>query len=545
MTSETFFTEFGHLADAPNGVAKLRELILQLAVRGKLVKQDPNDEPASVLLERIRTERKSLEKKGILRKQKMLESIVDDELLYNLPDSWECVRIEETFQPISTSGCKVKTRDLVDAGDFPVVDQGQSHVAGYTNESDKVIRIPGPVVVFGDHTRAIKYVEFDFVAGADGVKILRPICIFEPYYFVVLKSYDLDDRGYGRHYKILLSNLFPLPPLEEQKRIVAKVDQLMALCDELEERQQRQKQGRVNLNNSALNALLNAQDADEFAEHWQRVCDNFDLLYDHPETIGKLRSSILQLAVQGRLVPQDAGDEPVSVLLEKIKAEKESLIQSGEIKKQKPSLSIGPEEVSYTPAPGHSLVRLLDVCRVITDGDHQAPPKTTDGIPFLVIGNVRSGQLNFEDTRYVKEDYFEALGSQRVPQFGDILYTVVGSYGISVLVDTETAFCVQRHIAIMKLSKWIDKRFLKYSLESSSVFTQATACATGIAQKTVPLSGLRKIVISLPPLEEQKRVVAKVDQLMALCDELEHQLNQTQTKAEKYAGAVVAEMTAA
>ena len=345
--------------------------------------------------------------------------------------------------------------------------------------------------------------------------------------------------------KALASIAIPLPPLAEQKRIVAKVDQLMNLCDELEERQQWQKQGRVNLNNSALDALLNAQDADEFADHWQRICDNFDLLYDHPDTIGKLRSSILQLAVQGKLVPQDSDDEPVSVLLEKIQAEKENLLQSGEIKKQKPSLSIGPEEVSYTPAPGHSLVRLLDVCRVITDGDHQAPPQTTGGIPFLVIGNVRSGQLNFEDTRYVKEDYYEALGSQRVPQFGDILYTVVGSYGISVLVDTETAFCVQRHIAIMKLSKWIDKRFLKYSLESSSVFTQATACATGIAQKTVPLSGLRKIVISLPPLEEQKRIVAKVDQLIALCDEFEHKLIQAQTKSEKYAEAVVAAMTAA
>lgn len=164
---------------------------------------------------------------------------------------------------------------------------------------------------------------------------------------------------------------------------------------------------------------------------------------------------------------------------------------------------------------------LQALCISVTDGDHLPPPKTDKGIPFLVIGNVRSQAVDFAGCRHVPEQYYSALDAIRRPQKGDILFTLVGSYGIPVLITDDRQFCVQRHIGILRPSLSINTRFLSRILESKWVFDQATVCATGIAQKTVPLAGLRKMLIPLPPLAEQHRIVAKVDELMALCDRLE------------------------
>lgn len=337
----------------------------------------------------------------------------------------------------------------------------------------------------------------------------------------------------------ILDMPIPIPPLTEQKHIVAKVDQLMALCDELEARQQKRREGCVRLNNAAIEQFLTTREPHDFSKHWQCICDNFDLLYSAPENIGKLRQAILQLAVQGKLVPQDSNDEPASVLLEKIKAEKERLIKEGKMKREKPLSPIEVDELPFELSESWKWVRMQEIFSVITDGDHQPPPKTESGIPFLVIGNVREGVLNFTNTRFVSEEYFLSIDESRTPRRGDILYTVVGSYGIPIIVDTAQLFCVQRHIAILKPSKLLEVGYLNYLLKSDIVFAQATKYATGIAQKTVPLNGLRKIIVPLPPAEEQKRIASKVNQLLVLCDELEAKLIQSQTDSEKLMDAAV------
>ena len=174
---------------------------------------------------------------------------------------------------------------------------------------------------------------------------------------------------------------------------------------------------------------------------------------------------------------------------------------------------------------GWVIAGLYSMCTSITDGDHLPPPKTESGIPFLVIGNVRSQIIEFTGSRFVSPEYYEALDPIRRPRIGDLLYTLVGSYGIPIVVRDDQPFCVQRHIGILRPSKLINVKFLACAMESSLVFEQATACATGIAQKTVPLSGLRRLLIPLPPFTEQHRIVAKVDELMALCDRMEASLS--------------------
>lgn len=159
-------------------------------------------------------------------------------------------------------------------------------------------------------------------------------------------------------------------------------------------------------------------------------------------------------------------------------------------------------------------VSLDSVCKSIYDGDHMPPPKSETGIPFLVISNVNTGFISFEKCRFVPEEYYDGLSETRTPEIGDILYTIVGSYGIPVMVDTDKKFCFQRHMALLK-PKDIYNRFLWRQLQTQSFFEQATSIATGTAQLTVPIKGLRKLIVKCPTLSEQHEIVRLIDDLLA------------------------------
>ena len=251
-------------------------------------------------------------------------------------------------------------------------------------------------------------------------------------------------------------------------------------------------------------------------------------------TAKELKASILDLAVRGKLVPQDPNDEPASVLLEKIRAEKRKLVKAGKIKKEKNPSEIyiaadgkpyekfanGSEtciedEIPFELPKGWAWARLGGIALSITDGDHQPPPQTTTGIPFLVISNVSSGEASFERLRYVTPEYFASLSEDRKPAVGDLLFTVTGSYGIPIRIETNRDFCFQRHIALLKFPD-LDTNFLKNVLESPFVKKQCDDIATGTAQKTIPLTGLRNILIPLPPFNEQQRILTKIKALTPL-----------------------------
>lgn len=157
---------------------------------------------------------------------------------------------------------------------------------------------------------------------------------------------------------------------------------------------------------------------------------------------------------------------------------------------------------------------LESVCYSIFDGDHMPPPKSEQGIPFLVISNVNTGHLSFENTRFVPESYYEALSDTRKPEYGDVLYTLVGSYGIPVIVDREHPFCFQRHMALLK-PKNIDSYYLWYILQSREMFEKATQIATGTAQLTVPIKGLRQLKFNCASANEQGEIVRILDDLLA------------------------------
>lgn len=183
---------------------------------------------------------------------------------------------------------------------------------------------------------------------------------------------------------------------------------------------------------------------------------------------------------------------------------------------------------------------LNDLCSVISDGDHQPPPKANEGIPFIVISNLHGNTIDLKETMFVKKDYFLSLPEKRKPRRNDVLYSVVGSYGIPALVDFDDEFCFQRHIALLRPDiKKLYPKFLFYVLQSRNVYNQATNCSTGTAQKTVPLSGLRSISIPVPSLTEQERIVAEIESRFERADALETAVNAALADAEKLKQAVL------
>ena len=543
MNANRLLGSFDKTFGAPHAIPHLHRFILELAVRGKLVDQDPKDEPASVLLKQIAAEKPRLVSTKAIKARRASGIEVHSALPFDLPTGWSPVRVEQILVEIQTGpfGSSLHQSDY-QLGGVPVVNPASiqneqivpiskmavgpttlARLSSFKLQTDDIV-----MARRGEMGRCavVSERESGWLCGT-GSLILRPFKCIYPRFLSMLIGSPLSRQYLGGtavgttmqnlNQTILLNLPFGLPPLAEQHRIVAKVDELMALCDQLEAARTERETTRNRLATASL-ARLNTPDPDPitFQNHAAFALENLTLLTTRPDQIKALRQTILNLAVLGKLVPQDPSGEPATELLEHIASERVP-----KKRKTKTTIELNSSISESDLPPGWVVATLQSVCGSITDGDHLPPPKTESGIPFLVIGNVRSQTIEFTGSRFVSPEYYKALALIRRPSRGDLLYTLVGSYGIPVVVRDDRPFCVQRHIGILRPSRFIDVDFLACAMGSRSVFEQATACATGIAQKTVPLSGLRRLLIPLPPLTEQRRIVAKVDELMTLCDRLE------------------------
>lgn len=260
----------------------------------------------------------------------------------------------------------------------------------------------------------------------------------------------------------------------------------------------------------------------------------------------RYRASVLKAACEGRLVAQDPSDEPASALLGRILAERRERwaadlsARGKDPAKARYEEPVTPDAEGLPELPaGWMWASLQSLCSTLTDGDHLPPPKAETGVPFIVIGNVSRGFLDFTDTRFVLSEYYDSLDSSRKPRSGDILYTVTGSYGIPILVEKDEPFCVQRHIAILRPLNTLDRRYLWSALASSFVYVQATKRATGTAQKTVSLGVLREFAIPLPPLAEQRRIVAEVERRLSVVAAMEAAVAANLKRAERLRQAIL------
>ncbi len=471
---------------------ELKNSILQLAIQGKLVEQRPEEGTAQELYAQIQAEKQRLIKEGKIKKEKPLPEITEDEKPFEIPDGWMWVRFGHITNLLS--GQDLKPTDYNDKK------KGIPYITGASNITDAKVIInrwtenAKAIANKGDLLLTCKgTVGKTVILQEEKVHIARQIMAITSYkadinfirFFIERQIGALKAQAKsiipGIERKNILLLTFPLPPLAEQKRIVAKIEELLPLVDRYE-------------------------------KAWTKL-EEFNRRF--PEDMKK---SILQQAIQGKLVEQRPEEGTAQELYAQIQAEKRRLIKEGKIKKEKPLPEIAEEEKPFEIPEGWMWVRLGEICKSISDGDHQPPPQVPEGVPFLVISNVSAGRIDFSSTRYVPQDYFNALSNDRIAQKGDILFTVTGSYGIPIKVESDEKFCFQRHIALLKLM--LDWDYIFYILKSPTIKSQCDAVATGTAQKTVGLKSLRNLIVPLPPLAEQKRIVEKLEELLAMCERL-------------------------
>ena len=485
---------------------ELKNSILQLAIQGKLVEQRPEEGTAQELYAQIQAEKQRLIKEGKIKKEKPLPEITEEEKSFEIPEGWMWVRFGNVVNIVSArrvhqSDWKkegvpfYRAREIAKLASDGFVDN-ELFISPelYKEFSKSGVPQSGDLMVSAVGTLGKTYVVKDkdkFYYKDASVICLENYGHILPEYLKYIMSSEMMMRQIRSNsggttvatltMVRMAQYIFPLPPLAEQKRIVAKIEELLPLVDRYE-------------------------------QAWTKL-ENFNRRF--PEDMKK---SILQQAIQGKLVEQRPEEGTAQELYEQIQAEKQRLIKEGKLKKEKPLPEITEEEKPFEIPEGWMWVRLGEICKSISDGDHQPPPQVPEGVPFLVISNVSAGRIDFSSTRYVPQDYFNALSNDRIAQKGDILFTVTGSYGIPIKVESDEKFCFQRHIALLKLM--LDWDYIFYILKSPTIKSQCDAVATGTAQKTVGLKALRNLLIPLPPPAEQKRIVERLEELLAMCERL-------------------------
>lgn len=547
MKPQTFFEKFDRFADAPDAVAKMRELVLQLAMQGRLVSQSLEDEPADALVATIAEDRTAFVKEKSLARQRVFAPIEDTQCPFALPRGWAWTRLG--------SLCRVQAGFAFESAAFV---QGDSGVP--------MIRIRD---ITKDHTQ-VNYVgkyreEFlvdtgDYLVGMDGnftvAKWRGPKALLnqrvsrlqwysqrlEPSFFAMAAQFRLSELQGTKAYTTVdhLSSgqienaVVPLPPLAEQKRIVAKVDELMALCDRLEAQQQER---------DTRHAALARASVARFAD--APTPANLAFLF-HPSyaiSPADLRKSILALAVQGKLVPQDPNDDPAEEMLSKIEAEKERLSDRGELKADKKAW------VNSLPNPPHDIpeswcwVRLQDVFEISRGG---SPRPAGDSrffggpIPWITVGEITkdAGKYLTETATGLTEEGSER---SRFINPGDLLLTNSGAT-LGVPKISKIRGCINDGVAVLRLFHHFDLNDFGcvYLTHQTPAFRNVNQ---GMGQPNLNTPIIAGWFFPLPPLAEQRRIVAKVDQLMALVDELETQLAASRASAAKLLSALVAELT--
>ncbi|SCW74588.1 type I restriction enzyme, S subunit [Klebsiella quasipneumoniae] len=526
------------------GIKKLRELILELAVRGKLVPQDPNDEPASELLKRIAAEKAELVKQGKIKKQKPLPGISEEEKPFDLPVGWEWVRLEDVTDNIHygyTASAdvtkKVKLLRITDIQDDKVIWRNvpgceikDSDIEQYQLQPNDIViaRTGGTVgksylvddlqyiAVFASYLIRLKYIKF---TNANYTKIF----LGSQLYWLQLYNGVTGTGQPNVNGNTLKKMFFPLPPSSEQNKICSRVQTLLNLCDQLEQHSLTSLDAHQQLVETLLTTLTDSQNADELAENWARISEHFDTLFTTEASIDALKQTILQLAVMGKLVSQDPNDEPASELLKRIAQEKAQLVKDGKIKKQKPLPPISDEEKPFELPDGWEWCLFEDVVDIqsgITKGRNLANRKLIS-IPYLRVANVQRGYLDLSEVKEIEipeeeKDKYHVIK-------GDLLITEGGDWDT---VGRTTVWCHDWYIAnqnhVFK-GRIIGKDIAPYWLEtymnspySRDYFASASKQTTNLA--SINKTQLRGCPVAIPPSSEAEKIVLKLNDFNELCD---------------------------
>ena len=540
------------------GVAKLRELILELAIKGELVPRE-EEVTANDLLDKLANGKKNLVAKYELRNYKVLPEVDANDIPFDVPKGWIWIRLGN-IGFTQTGGTPDKNDKSYFGDDIPFIKPGDifpKHV-DYSNEglskkgAEKLGRIAPEnsilMVCIGTIGKC-NYIERP-CAFNQQINSLTPFIDITKYLLVALQSNYFQDMLWQKSSSTTIAILnkgkwencfIPLPPLAEQHRIVAKVDELMSLCDELEREETNHLKSHQLLVQTLLGTLTQAKDASDFQQAWNRLYEHFDDLFTTEDSIEQLKQTILQLAVIGKLVPQDPNDEPASQLLKKIAKEKERLVEEGKIKKQK-AYEEELEMSSTTIPETWSLVKCQDISLKITDGEHATPNRSDSGHYLLSARNVTNEGIILDDVDFVPAEEFNRIRKRCDPNIGDILISCSGSVGRVASVDKDNAYAMVRSAAMIRTSSTLAKEYIVLVLKSPQLQSQIKSKSKQSAQANLFLGAISELILPIAPFNEQKRIVAKVNELFALCDRLKERIAEAQKVANQMAEGVVAQL---
>ncbi|MBM1116185.1 type I restriction endonuclease subunit S [Klebsiella michiganensis] len=514
------------------GIKKLRELILELAVRGKLVPQDPNDEPASELLKRIAAEKAELVKLGKIKKPKPLPEISEGEKPFELPEGWEWVRLSDLMEVIN--GRAYKKHEMLQEG-TPLLRVGNLFTSNEWYYSDLEL----------DENKYIDNGDLIYAWSASfgpfiwtGQKVIYHYHIwklklfaeelsdkFFIHYFLLSITEKIKSQGNGiamlhMTKERMEQQVIALPPVNEQKNIVQKIRELMSLCDQLEQHSLASLDAHQQLVETLLTTLTDSQNADELAENWARISEHFDTLFTTEASIDALKQTILQLAVMGKLVPQDLKDEPASELLKRIAQEKALLVKDGKMKKQKPLPPISDEEKPFELPDGWEWCRLTDIGELARGKSKHRPRNdpalyTNGEYPLVQTGDVaRSGGcIRTFSAMYNKV----GLNQSRLWPKGTLCITIAANIADSGILEFDACF-PDSVVGFTPYDKEIPVIYFHYFMITIKSSLEKFAPST--AQKNINLDVLSQVFVPCPPLKEFLRIVGKTRMLLKQCEQI-------------------------
>lgn len=530
------------------GIKKLRELILELAVRGKLVPQDPNDEPASELLKRIAAEKAELVKQGKIKKQKLLPEISEDEKPFELPAGWEWVRLGF----ITNYGeCDKAEPTDADADTWIVeledIEKSTSRLLNRVTFSERPFKSSKNKFNKNDvlYGKLRPYLDKVLVVDDSGVCTTEiiPIKVYgnilPGYLRLLLKSPRFiayaNESTHGMNLPRLgtdkaIHAVVELTAIAEQVRIVNKVDELMSLCDQLEQQSLSSLDAHQQLVETLLATLTDSQDTKELSDNWARISQYFGTLFTTEASIDALKQTILQLAVMGKLVPQDPDDEPASELLKHIEQEKAELVKQGKIKKQKPLPPVSDEEKPFELPQGWEWCRIIEIAQV---GTGATPSRDNpDYWETPEFNWVTSGETSLPFIFNTAEK----ISGKAVKETNVSIYSpgtlIIAMYGQGKTRGQITELCISagtnQACAAIQLfnTNEYHRCYIKLFFEKS--YKDLRELAAGGAQPNLNLAKVSNTLVPIPPLSEQIKITCKVEELIKVCDTLKSRLQSAQ-----------------
>jgi type I restriction enzyme S subunit len=549
------------------GIKKLRELILELAVRGLLVPQDSSDEPASELLKRIAQEKAKLVEAGTIKAEKGLAKIGPEERATEVPSGWDWCRLGNitlivrgiTF-PASEKSKTPEAGRIACLRTSNVQDQIEWDDLLFIRESfakrdDQIVLKDDIVMSMANSRELVGKVAIIQTTPAHKTTfggflgVIRPIVVAPHFVMILLRSPRVKEAMIGSASQttnianVSLGKLkplaLPLPPLAEQHRIVAKVDELMALCDQLEQQQTDSIAAHETLVSALLRALTSLSEQRQFESAWQRIAANFDRLFTTESSIDQLKQTILQLAVMGKLIPQDPNDESAAELLKKIAAEKSKFIKEGKIRKQKALPAISEDDKQFDLPANWKWGKIRDIAQIKGGFAYKSKDFVPEGTSQVIrMGNVRPNYLRLDSNPvYIPSEIAKKTTEYELAN-GDILLTMTGTkgkrdylYSLTVLNEhtTNKSLYLNQRLCSIQCSR-LNIEYIAITLKDDRLLDSIYSKSTGTAnQANIGMEAISNWALPLPPLAEQHRIVAKVDELMSLCDALKAKLKAAQS----------------